>query len=163
MGKKLKRKRLKAFFLRHGCAGAAFGFERAVYVLKGGKRFAFVNRFIKLLGHLVLLGYRFFDCFPSFGKGTKIFKSLLQSAQSRIIHRPVQFFAVTGDKRDCVALVKQGNDIIDVALLAIELAGEYLTDCFQRVISFFTYKLTHAARFMRFGAHNYFAVKIFCI
>ena len=68
---------------------------------------------------------------PCNGTETCILKAISQSTQGGVIHCAVHFLTVTGDEGDSVALIKQADYIINMALGTLKLPGQNLRNSFQ--------------------------------
>ena len=117
--------RFKTFFLCDGRAGAAFRLERTIYIFERGERFGCGKRGFYLVRHLALIGYRFVNLLASCVERAEIFKSFDEVVYFLVVKRAVRFLAVTGDKRDCAAFVRKGNDGVHLPFFKPQLLAEY--------------------------------------
>ena len=142
-------KRLQAFFLRHGGAGAALLFVGAVKVFQFRKGACSVDGGGKLLGELALLFNGGEDGLAPLLKPTQILQAGFQRTQHGVVHRAVQFFAVTRNKRNGVTLVQESHNIPDIICLLAEFFGQNGDDPFACFV--FGWFLFHAFHFVRYG------------
>ena len=130
--------RLEPLLLGDGRARAALGLIRTVDILKGGEGRGFVDGVRQLIGELALLLDGFLHSVAPLLEPAQILKAFGEGAQGGVVHRAVQLLAVAGDEGDCVALVNELDDIIDMALLAAKLTGKDLAYAFQCASPWFT-------------------------
>ena len=110
----------ESFFLGNAGSGLALRTERTVDILQFAESRRLVERCADLVGELFL----------SFDQGAYFLSALVQTAQiieffaeftdQLVVHGAVHFLAVTGDERDRVAVVEQGDDVLRVLLFGIE-------------------------------------------
>ena len=133
LGEKPQGQRLQPLFLGHGGPGAALLLVRAVQVLQGGQGGGIVDGFTQLLRHFPLLLDGLFHRLPPLLQRAQILQPLRQGAQGSVVHGAVQLLAVAGNKGDGVALVKQLDHIVYMALFPVQLPGENLIYTFQNI------------------------------
>ena len=88
-----------------------------------GERRGLVDRGGQLVRQLALRLDRGLDFVTP---GLQIFEVLqarLECAERRVVHRAVRLLAVAGDEGNGVALVQQGDDILNIGLRLIQLGG----------------------------------------
>ena len=95
--------------------------ERTVNILKLAQGLCFIQRRADFIGHFLLTCDQLSDLFPAFIQSAQIIQLFTEFTDQLIVHRTVHFFTVTGDKRNCVAVIKQIDDILRVFLFDVEL------------------------------------------
>ena len=125
------RQRLQPLLLRHGGPGAPLGLVGQVQVLhlrqggggvNGGGQF-FCQLALALDGGLYLL--------PPLVQVAQVLQPVGQGAQGGVVHGPVELLAVAGDKGNGVALVNEGDHVLNIALLLAQLSGQNLDHGFH--------------------------------
>ena len=112
--------RSQSLFPGHGGSGTALLLIGAIEILQLGQSHGLLNARAQLVGEFPLFLDGGKHAFPAFIQAPQILESCLQRAQRGIVHGAVQFLAVTGDKRDGVALIQQPDHVFNVFRFLIQ-------------------------------------------
>ena len=131
LGKQLQSQGFQPLLLGHGGPGAALLLIGAVQVLQGCQGLGLVNGGRKFLRQLALFLNGFLHRVPPLLQIPQVFQPLRQIAQAGVVHGAVQLLPIAGNEGDGIALVQQGDHVIDMALGPVQLPGQNLADAFQ--------------------------------
>ena len=131
LGKNRLRQGRQTLLPGNGAPGAPLLFVGAVQVLHLRHGSGGIDGLGQLLSQFSLVFDGFFDFLPALLQIPQVGQPGFQGAQGGVVHGPVHFFSVTGDKGNGVALVHQGYHILHVFQLLAQLPGQDLTDGFH--------------------------------
>ena len=119
-------KRGKPLFSCHRCACFAVRAEGAVNIVHLRDGGGGVNGSGNFVGQFFLRGNQPLDLLFARLDIAQIFQPLLQFAKHRVVQRPGDLLAVTGDKRDGVSLINQRHGLFDLFFGDSEFRSEFL-------------------------------------
>ena len=129
LGKNHLRQGSQPLFPGHGAPGAALLLVGTVEILHLGHGCGGVDGVGQLPGELSLVFDGLFDLVPALLQIAQVGEPGFQSAQGGVVHGAVHFLAVAGDEGDGVAFVDEGNDVLNIFQLLIQLRGENFSNC----------------------------------